>query len=192
VPRPRASTLAIAAFAVVMTAGLARGDEVTVPATLQVQLLGRVVRYERSFAARPTEPAHVLIVVRARSPESLRIASQITSALSQSPQLGGRNVTVGRVDFVSAAALRAEVERSHATIAYLTAGLAGEIEGIAAALSGLSVMTVSAVGGDVDHGAVLGFELASSRPQIAVNLGTASDQGLQFSAQLLRLARVVR
>jgi hypothetical protein len=188
----RSCALVLFAVLVAMSAGLAHGDEVRVPADLQVELLGRIVRYERSFAARTSETAHVMVVSRPRDAESQRVAAQLAAAITGSLELGGRRATVARSEFSSAAAMRAEVEQSGAAIVYLAPGLSHEMANIAAALAGIPVITVSAVGGDVDHGAVLGFELVSSRPQIAVNLGRATAQRLQFGAQFLRLARVVR
>lgn len=99
---------------------------------------------------------------------------------------------MSRHEYSGLAALDAEMTRSSPSILYLAAGLGEEVPAIATALAGRSVLTVSAVGRDVDRGAVLGFELVSSRPQIAVNLRRARAQRLQFHAQLLRLARVVQ
>ena len=47
----------------------AAADEVSVPAELQVALLERIVRYERTFVAEAT-PVHVVVVTRAGSPAS--------------------------------------------------------------------------------------------------------------------------
>jgi hypothetical protein len=168
----------------------AAADEVSVPIELQVDLLERIVRYERTFAAEAT-PVHVVVVSRASSPESLRVTGQLVAGLRRAGSLGGRPVDAGTLSYTTAAALRAEVGASHARIVYLAAGLGDEIGHITTALSGAGVITVSAVGADVDRGAVVGFELVSARPRIVVNLTRARAEQLQFNAQFLRLARVV-
>jgi hypothetical protein len=170
----------------------ARGDELTVPVELQVQLVGRVARYERNYAAHSSEPASIVVVSRSRSAESQRVAAQLVAALSRASEIGGRPVRVSRVEYTTAAALRAELDRSNAAILYAAPGLSGDMAAIAQALDGRSILSISAVGRDVDNGVVLGFELVASRPQIAIHLGRARAQQLQFSAQLLRLARVVQ
>jgi hypothetical protein len=53
-------------------------------------------------------------------------------------------------------------------------------------------MTVSAVGSDAERGIVLSFELVAARPTLVVNLPQARRQGVVFSSQLLRLARVIQ
>ena len=185
----------VSALVVLAALGLvapARGDELTVPVDLQVQLVSRIARYERTFAAHASEPATIVVVARSRNPESQRVAAQLVAALSRTAQIGGRPVRVLRHEFTSAAALVAELDRTHATIMYAAPGLSGDMDAIAHALSGHALITISAVGRDVDHGVVLSFDLVSSRAQIVINLGRARSQQLQFSAQLLRLARVVQ
>jgi len=166
-------------------------DEVAVPIRLQLELLERVVRYERGFGSEST-PVHVLVVGRNGSAESARVTAQLLAGLRQSRRLGGRPMDVTQVSYTSAAALRSEVRRVDANVLYLGARLDGEIPLIAAALSETTLITVSAVAADVDRGMVLGFELVSSRPRIVVNLTAARASGLRFNAQFLRLVRIVQ
>lgn len=174
-----------------LIASVAAADELSVPVDLQVELLSRIVRYERSFAAEST-PVRVLVVTRPSSPESVRVGAQLVSRLRSAGRLGGRPMTVDTTAFVSASALSGAVRASSTRLLYLAPGLGTEARAIATSVSGQDVITVSAVGGDADRGMVLGFELVSSRPRVAVNLASARAQRLQFSAQFLRLARVVR
>jgi hypothetical protein len=189
----RTATLCVAiAVGLATLATGVRADEVAVPVDLQIELLGRVARYERGFAGRTGEPARVLVVVRSGNAESVRIAAQLAAALARARTLGGRTLIVTRHDYRSEATLAAALARDPVDILYLAAGMGDAVPAIARAVGTRNVITVSAVGGDVDRGVVLGFELAASHPQIAVNIVHARIQQLDFSAQLLRLARVVR
>lgn len=184
-----ASILSVASAAS-LAAIPAAADEVSVPAELQVALLERIVHYERTFAAE-SAPVHVLVVSRASSPESVRVGGQLVAGLRRAGTLGGRPVEASAHAYGTAAALRAEVGATHARVVYLAAGLGDQVPAIASALAGAGVITVAAVGADVDRGAIVGFELVSSRPRIVVNLTVARAQQLQFNGQFLRLARVV-
>lgn len=179
------------AVLIALVASVAAADEVSVPVELQVELLDRIVRYERSFAAQ-TSPVHVLVVTRPSSPESVRVSAQLVARLRHTGRLGGRPATVSTSAFTNVSALVTQARTSSSRLVYLTPGLGSDARAIATSLTSLDVITVSAVGSDVDRGIVLGFELVSSRPRVAVNLGAARAQRLQFSAQFLRLARVVR
>jgi hypothetical protein len=170
----------------------ARADDVTVPIALQIDLLGRVASYERNFASRPGSAAVVLVVTRRGNAESARAAGQIEAALRRASTMGGRPVQAIAHPFTSAASLRAAVDGSAAAIVYLTPGLGGDIAGIAQALDGAAVLSVSAVANDADHGIVLGFELVEARPKLVVNLRHARRQSVEFSSRFLRLARVIQ
>lgn len=169
---------------------VADADEVSVPVELQIALLDRVLRYETRFAGE-SSPVHVLVVRRDGSAESARVTTQLVAELNRTGRLGGRTLEVDPVTYTSPSSLRGEVDAAHARIVYLSAGLADVVPAIGASDVGDGVITVSAVGAYVELGAVLGFELHSSRPRIAVNLGSSRDRGLRFDPRFLRLARVV-
>lgn len=175
-----------------LNAGPVHADDVSVPISLQVDLLGRVAAYEQRFASQPNAEAVVLIVVRRGHTESARAAGQIEASVRRSATLGGRRVRTVQHSFSNGASLRAAVDSSEAAIAYLTPGLGDQAAGIAGALVGAPVLTVSAVGEDAERGIVLSFELVAARPTLVVNLRQARRQGVVFSSQLLRLARVIQ
>jgi hypothetical protein len=168
------------------------GADPTVPLDLQVDLLRKVVRFERGFAGRGGAQVTLLLVGRPHNSDGERAAAQIAGAMARAREIAGRPVKVTTHDYSSPAALRRAVSDSGAQLVYLLPGLAGDIAAIAAALDGLPAITVSTDGEEVERGAVLGFELASAHPKIVLNLGQARKQRLDFDSDLFRLARVVR
>lgn len=186
--------LALGAALGVVSLGLGsvRADDVSVPISLQVELLGRVAAYEQRYASQANAEAVVLIVVRRGHPESVRAAGQIEAGIRRSATLGGRRVRTVQHSYSNSATLRAQVDASEAAIAYLTPGLGDQVGGIVRALEGAPVLTVSAVGSDAEQGIVLSFELVAARPTLVVNLRQARRQGVAFSSQFLRLARVIQ
>lgn len=185
------ASIALVAVIVALGPQSAACDEVTVPAGLQVQLLDRVLRYEHAFPS-VQGPATVLVVVRPGGAESERVAAQLRAALVSSGTLAGRAVQLVVHQYRSAPRLGRRVRARGATVVYLSAGLGGAVGAIVPELPSPGVVLVSSVGGDVQRGATLAFELVSARPGIAVNLPQATAQQLQFSAHVLRVARVVR
>jgi hypothetical protein len=168
----------------------ALADEVSVPIELQVDLLGRVAKFERTFASKGTAPATVLVVTRTGVTSSTRAGAQLNAALSHAANLAGRPLTMVNHSFTNAAALKTAA--ASVAIVYLTPGLSDEVKNIAQALAGLHVLIVASAMGDVERGAVLGFELESARPKIVVNLPQARAQNLDFNSQLLRLSKVIQ
>ena len=165
-------------------------DDVSVPIELQVDLLARVTKFERTFGLKGTTPAKVVVVSKAGSTASTRASAQLMTALARAASFAGRPLTTVRHAFSNPETLKRAA--TGAAIVYLTPGLSAEMKSIAASLSGLQILVVASSNGDVQRGAVLGFELESARPRIVVNLSQARAQKLDFNSQLLRLAKVIQ
>ncbi len=166
-------------------------EEISVPIALQVELLGRLLWYERGLQRSQDKAVAVLVVVRAASKESARGAGQIEAQLARAKNLGGKTLSFRRVVYESPEQLKKAVLEQRSYLLYFAPGCEDVVAAVALALRGVRVLTVSSLAGDVSRGAVLGFELSSSKPGIALNLSRARGQHMDFSAQLLRIARVV-
>ena len=182
----------LAAIAAVMVSGSARVDaeELAVPAVLQAELVAKVAAYDKNFAARAGDRAHVLIVVKEENPDSSRFGTSMKGALENLPFVGGLPHDEVIVAFSGAAQLAAACRSKRAAVVYLAPGLGDEIPRIRAALEGTSVLSVTANAEDVAKGVVLGFDLVSGKPKIVVQLTQAKKQDVAFRSELLKLARV--
>jgi hypothetical protein len=184
----RTVLLALATFLIRQSA---QADELSVPIELQVNLLDRVVRFERNYAARGDAPALVVVVTKGDETASLRAAALASAAITKIRSLGARPASVATHRFSSPAALRSA---SHnVDLVYLMPGFnRADLQAIAASFVDSSVLTVSVSSADAENGVALAFELEGSKPRIVVNLRQARTQRLDFNAQLLRLARVLQ
>jgi hypothetical protein len=183
--------MVLLAMATFLTAEWGRADELTVPIALQVDLLDRVVRFERGYAGQGDAPALVVVVAKGDETASARAAALASAAIGKIGNLGARRASVATQTFSSPAALRSAAH--DADVVYLMPGFGRtDLQAIAATFADSSVLTVGASNGDAENGAVLSFELEGSKPRIVVNLRQARAQRLDFSAQFLRLARVLQ
>lgn len=164
--------------------------ETTVPVDLQIDLLRKIVKFERGFSGRVGGQVKVVVVVGGSDGE--RTASQLGKALENVPDFAGKPAKVIVYKYTAAPALKSLVASEGAQVVYLTPGLEAELATIASVFEGVPTITVTTDGDQVEKGAVLGFELASARPKIVLNLAQAKKQGLDFSSDLFRLARLIR
>jgi len=162
-----------------------------VPPELQVELLSKLSLYDRRFAARAGDVARILILVKAGSTRSDSSASVFKGALSQLPRFGGLPHTEAVVPYPGAPALARRCRDDHVALVYVTPGLESELERLAAAMAGVDVLTVAALPEFVEAGVVLGFELRSGKPKMLINYAQAKQQNIDFSADVLKLMRVV-
>ena len=188
----RLARLLVLVHALALITPSALGEDISVPVALQVELLDRLLWYERGLQKSPKVPLTVLIVSRAKDNASVRAAGQLAAQLARMKSLGGREFAQQRVVYESPEQLKRAVAEQRSYLVYFAPGFEDVLSAIASQLRGMRVLTVSALGGDVERGAVLAFELASSKPRVVLSLTRGRAQQLDFSAQLLRVARVVK
>lgn len=178
------------ASALLAHGGRARAEDVPVPIDLQAELLVKVAGYDRSMPDRAGDKVRVLIVSKPGEAESERAATTMAKALREFEKIAGLPAEVTTDAFASAEALAKTIRDQKLAIVYLAPGLGASVGRIAAALDGVSILTAAAVPGHVPKGAVLGFDLVSSKPKLLVNLTSAKKQKVRFAAEVLKLAKV--
>jgi hypothetical protein len=184
--------VAVVALAVVLgTERRGSAEEATVPPELQVELLSKLSLHDRSFAARAGELAKVLILVKSGDTRSDLSASVFKGALAQLERFGGLPHTEAVVAYQGGPALAKRCRDDHVAVVYVTPGLESEIDRLRAAMVGVDVLTVAALPEYVESGIVLGFELLSGKPKMLISYEQARQQNVKFSADVLKLMKVV-
>jgi hypothetical protein len=175
-----------------LLAGPLAAEQVQIPARLQAALVAKVAAYDTRFAARANGQALVLIVVANGKAESERFGEEIRAELGVQPKIGGVSHSEEIVRFTSSSELARLCKERHAALIYVAPALSQEVPQIAAALTGIDVLSVAALAGDVEQRLVLGFARESGRPRLLVHLEQARRQNVAFNPDLLRLVRVIQ
>jgi hypothetical protein len=164
----------------------------SVPVEIQAELLSKLEGYDRGFAARAGDAARVLLVVKPGSTKSETSAEEMRSALGRIDRFAGLPHQETIVPYPGAQALARRCRADKIAVVYLTPGFDDELEALRVALADDNVLSLGAVSDYVPTGIVLGFELASGKPKILINLEQAKRQGVNFSPDVLRLMTVYR
>lgn len=165
-------------------------DDVAVPVTLQAELVAKIASYDKNFAARAGDRAHILIVSKPGNAESGRFAKHMESALRDLSTIGGLPHDEGIISYGGASELATACKTRRVSIVYVAPGFGDEVGKIRTALEGVNVLSVAAIGEQVQKGIVLGFDLVSGKPKILVQLTQAKKQEVAFKAEFLKLAKV--
>jgi YfiR/HmsC-like len=173
-------------------AGRARAEDLLVPARVQAALIGKVVSFDRNFAARVQNKVTIAVVSKSSSSDSERAAAQMLGAFRELGPTAGLPHEELRVAWTDAHALAAACAERKVAIVYLTPGFDNEAASIAKALDAARVLTVAGSLSYVKNGLVLGFDLVSGRPKLVVHLASARRQGIAFDATFLAITRVVQ
>jgi hypothetical protein len=169
-----------------------QADEAAVPVSLQVELLLKVAAYDKNLAARAGGRVRLLVLVKRDDADSGRSAAQALKALSKTDKVIGLPLDSSVMTYSDAAALAKQARESAASIVYVMPGFAeDEMEALASALTGVSVLSVGALAKYTARGTVIGFDLAGGKPKLLVHLGQAKKQNVELSSSVLKLMRVV-
>ena len=181
----------LAAAALMLAAGPLVAGDVTLPVSLQIELLVKVAGYDRNMVGRAGDKVRVFILAKPGSDESTRVAALAEKAFADKETIAGLPHEQAIVAFSDARALAELCRAKRAGIVYVTAGFSeADIVSIAAALDGVDVLTASAVASFVPKGIVLGFDLVSGKPKLLVHLGQARKQKVNLSAEVLKMMTV--
>jgi hypothetical protein len=167
-------------------------DDVVVPIPLQMELMLKVAGYDKNLAERAGGALRVAVLLDPGDADSVRSGAQALKALSAADDVAGLPIELSSTPYIDAAALARLIRERHVSVLYVTPGFTeSEIDAMALALDGVSVLSVGALGKYASRGVVLGFDLVGGKPKLLVNLGLAKRQRVELSSAVLKLMRVV-
>ena len=168
------------------------GADGQVPLSLQVRLLARLGSYDRNFRSRAGAVANVLVVGRKADADSAFEQSSLTRVLADLRDIGGVPIHVEEAELTDPEALVKRCRAERIAILYLTVGLEADMPRLAAALANSDILTVGTTARHAENGAVVSFALEEARPKLIINLPRARAQKVDFRAEVLALARLVK
>jgi len=180
----------IACLFIVLASDRSRAEEAVLPIAIQVELLVKVASYDRNFQQRAGERARIFIFTKPGNGDSTRVAAQVEAGLARATEIGGLPHDDMITPYRSAAELANLCRAQRAAIVFFGPGFREDIADIRQALDGVDVLSVSAIPEYVEAGIVLGFDVASGRPELLVNLSQAKRQKVALRADVLKLMKV--
>jgi hypothetical protein len=181
---------ALSCLLIVVTAHRGSAEEALLPIAIQVELLVKVAAYDRNFQQRAGDRARILIFTKPGNGDSARVAAQVEAGLTRAPEIAGLPHDETVTPYHGAAELADRCRKERAAIVFFGPGFRPDIATIREALDGVDVLSVSAIPEYVEAGIVLGFDVASGRPELLVNLQQAKRQKVALRADVLRLMKV--
>ena len=160
--------LSLAAMAVAAATARA-GEDITVPARVQAQLLVAVASFQSNMNLAADGSVQILVLTKNDDAGSERVARQLVGALGDVKKIAHHPHHELVEPFHDATTLAATCRERHISIVYLSPGLDTAIPDVAQALRGTSVLTAGAVASFVQRGVALGFDLVSGRSEMLLN-----------------------
>lgn len=167
-------------------------QDVDVPMDVQLPILLKVLSFDRKLGTRAPTEVVVGIAFQGGNRASVLAKDDAVRALrAQAPPGTATELRVVPVDLDDTSLARAHAQQP-LTHLYVTPLRATDIGAVATWARGAGVTTMTGVTRYVTDGLALGVGLRGGRPRILVNVEASRLEGADLSAELLKLAEVVR
>jgi hypothetical protein len=164
-------------------------SEESMPPRLSLQVMLKVLTYDRNFLMRGTGDFVVLVV---NEPTQALTREEVLEAIRElaGSTLHKRPIRIVAAEFKAAPTLREAAKRSRASAILVLPGLsAGGLEIVTQVAREARLYSLSLDPEKVEHGLALGVTAENGRPKILLNLITAKEINASFESSVLLLAR---
>lgn len=170
------------------------GDEQFVPVNVQIPLILKIMTFDRHFNANPGNRVIIGIIYQSNVRSSVNIKDEFVREITRSAakDIRGTPVTCVPLDISGEMSLAESVLQEHVRLLYVTPLRSVSLQSILAVSRVYQIPTLSAVGEYVESGLSVGLVANGPRAQILINLPASREEGIEFSSQLLKLARVIQ
>jgi hypothetical protein len=192
-PRPTFRSLVALALAFA-TAFAVAAQELDVPVETQVPILLNVLGFDRKVTERAGEPLRIGVLYQPRVRSSRAVADAFREAAAKSGirAVAGRALQFVLIEFDDEKDLSRALGSAQIDAVYVTPLRAVRIAAVTAITRQRRITTLTGVPGYVVDGLTVGLGVRGQKPEILVNLGAHKAEGADFSAQLLKVARIIR
>jgi hypothetical protein len=182
-------------LAPMLIAGNAPGvpaQEMDVAASVQIPLLYKILTFDRNFAARAGDDIVIAILYQSGFRASTMAREQVEHAFGHTASpFGAKRIRWVAVELEAAADLAQVLNRHEADVVYVTPLRGTGLTGIVDVARRSHLMTFTGVPPYVERGLSVGIGIEQERPMILINLAAARAEGADYTAQLLRVSRVI-
>lgn len=167
-------------------------QEVDVPVSIHIPILLKVLAFDRQLRLHVPKEIVVGVAFQSGNRNSARIKDEAVLALQGARiDLEGATLRVIAID-LDGDVWPAILAVGNVTHLYLTPLRAVSVAALVAKTREVHVLTLSGVPQYVNDGVALGVAVRGGRPRVLVNLEAARLEGADLSAELLKLAEIVR
>lgn len=171
--------------------GAAQAQAMDLPVETQIPIFLKLLTFDRNLDTQPGAGLVIAILYQGGNRESLQTQRQVESELRKAGQLiDGLSTRVIAIDLEREDLARRLREEGVAAM-YVSPLRAADLKQILEVSRAGHVRSFSGVTRYVSQGVAMGVTLRGDLPQILVNLAAAREEGADYPAQVLKLARVV-
>ncbi len=188
----RSHLLAFAFLVCAAAAASSYAESAPVPINLQVPILFKILSLDKNLTRRAGEQITVGVLYDSRDKQSARERSEFKDAIGEGKKLAGKDLTVREYDMASSGNLADFASKNSISIIYATTGTEKAADEIIKVARDQKITTSTSNLALVEKGLSVSFEVDDNKPRIVINHEASKEEGCSFSAQVLKVARIVK
>lgn len=180
-------------------AGAVHPQETTVPVEAQMSVLLKALQFDRSLGSRAGEEIVLGVAYQSRFRESVRTRDAVLRSMAGPPVPEVLGIPVhcvaldlSKLDLTAETILDSLTIGERLDLLYVAPLRAFDLSRLIRMTRARGITSMTGVPEYCRAGVSLAVDLRHERPEIMVNLPAARSEGADFSARLLRLARIIR
>lgn len=182
------------AFVALLVAATTMAQDILVPLDVQATLFLKILSFDRKVQSQSSQPMRIGVLYQPRVRTSRDVFEGFQRAVTKSGMktVAGRSLTLVPIDIDGEADIAGQLGREPLDALYVTPLRAVSITAITDVTRHRGITTLTGVPEYVTAGLAIGLDVRGQKPEIMVNLLAQKAEGADFSAQLLKMARVIQ
>jgi hypothetical protein len=165
----------------------------SLPEELQVPLFLKILTYDRSLGGKVQDTIHIGVLYFPDNEQSQKNKDAIIEnlKLNRDKTINGVPFSFMEIEFSTEKSLDEVTSEKRVNILYITSDGSDIPKGVSQITQAKRILTITGRVDYVSHGISVGLGVKEEKPQIVINLPSVRAEGSNFSANLLRLCKVV-
>lgn len=169
------------------------GEEMEVPVGQQFSIFMKILECNRGFETHDDSVFTFGIIYQSGNKKSLNTHDELMGIISKSPRIIINKIPVKfiAIDLSHNTDLAGALTALKIDIVYVTPLRACNIEDLSAIFAVHKILTFTGVPSYLESGLAVSIANHGGKPQIVINLPASKAEGVNFSSQILKLARIM-
>ena len=165
----------------------------SIPEELQVPIFLKILTYDRSLEARVKDTINIGILHFPDNEQSKKNKETIIEnlKLNKDRTVSGRPFSFTEIEFSNEKNLDEVAREKRIHVLYVTSAGSNMLSSISLITQAKKILSITGREDYVSQGVSVGLGVKDEKPQIVINLRSARAEGCDFSANLLRLCKVI-
>jgi len=164
-----------------------------VPEEIQVPIFLKILTYDRSLEAKVKDTIRIGVLYFPDNERSKKNKDAITEnlKLNKDKTINGVHFSFIEIEFSTEKSLAEVIKEKRVNILYVTSDGSHALEGISTITRAERILTLTGRVDYVSQGISVGLGVKEEKPQVVINLPSARAEGSDFSANLLKVCKVI-